>query len=338
MKILFVIDYKSWVLVQKGKMPTHHIWGMDYFIEKFITQDRAEIKSIFGGGYIDFVYYKHFFIFNAPSFLRLAQNYDIIFDPITVIYPSIGFLRKFGIKTPFMITQFHYPPFKWLMRFGKTDVALFFSQTLCKETQKYVSDSRMMQTIKWYPDVNWYLNNMHKLDTVKDIIFLDTGKNKRDKDKFVRSMKKLPSLNALIVMTGNAKTPVSYNDDSNVDIYRVESPDSVKMMSLFVRSKIMVIPLSLDIENTPIGSTNYLDAVAMGMPVVCPSNTYYAKEVEEYKTGVTYDYKSPDFSDALMNCYSDYETYRNNMLKFRENHNIEIYSKVLESIFDKVKL
>lgn len=338
MKILFVIDYKSWIPVQEGNMQSHHLWGMDYFIEKFLSRDRAEIKSEFGGGYIDFVYYRHFFIIDAFGFLKLAKKYDIIFDPITVIYPSIGFLKKLGIKTPFMITQFHYPPFKWLMTFGKTDAALFFSKTLCEESKKYVSDGRMMLTAKWYPDVNWYLNNMHYQDSVKDIVFLDTGKNKRDKDKFVRSMKKLPSLNALIVMTGNAKTPVSYNDDSNVEIYRVESPDSVKMMKLFVRSKVMVIPLSLDIENTPIGSTNYLDAVAMGMPVVCPANTYYAKEVEENKTGVTYDYKASDFSDALLKCYSDYERYRNNMLQFREKHNIEIYSKVLESIFNKVKL
>ena len=90
-----------------------------------------------------------------------------------------------------------------------------------------------------------------------------------------------------------------YESLSNVEIFRQEHPDDTKMVKLLNSCSVLVIPTIYTGKMLgPIGLTSFLDAIALGMPVITADNTVFAQDVINHKLGFVY--KASDLDDLKL--------------------------------------
>ncbi len=329
MRILFISNYKAWVNVEKGRMPSHHLFGIKEMIDHFDSPSSATLKQQFGGGKIDFIEMAN------PSKVELlklyfkAQKYDVVYDVLTVVSKHFGLLNKFHLFRPRLVTIFHHPPFDKMMKFAKSDCSVFFTEALENEALKCIHDSRQVVCNHWYPDKAWYdENKVNCKDEIK-YDFLDNGKTTRDHNLFIRCMRHLPDKRAVIV-TDKKHIPSEYKEGENVDLFFQDKPNDLTMLQLCMNTRVMVIPLE---ENKkclgPIGATSYMDAMALGMPVVTNRKAAFAKEIEENETGCLFEHDEESLVKALAGSLAEYEKLSDRMRSFSQAHSITQYSEKL---------
>lgn len=270
-----------------------------------------------------------------PSKLDLLKlylatfKYDVVYDVLNVVSNQFGVLNKLHLFKPKLVTNFHHPPFEKVMKYAKSDYSVFFTDELMDEAKKYIHDNRQVVCNYWYPDKDWYDRNKLKCDTSVKYDFLDNGKTARDHNLFIRSMRKMPDKRAVIVTDRN-HIPSEYREGENVDLFFQEKPNDFTMLQLCMNTKVMVIPLEEKKEMLgPIGATSYMDAIALGMPVVTNKKAAFAKEIEKYHTGSLFDLNEDSLAEVLRVSLEDYAHLRDEMKYFSENHTIKQYSENL---------
>lgn len=330
MKILFVIDYPSWRRIKSGEQPSHHLFGLYQMIDSFISEDTAILKNNLGE--VDFLCFNERSLKAFLTFYIKSFKYDVVYDSICSISKIFGVLNKWHLFRPRLVTIFHHPPFGKVMKHAKSDVSIFFTDRLLREAKKEIADNRIMMTNRWYPDVEWYVKNSVSLDKTKTYDFLDNGKTARDHNKFITSLLRLGE-NKGIIVTDKAHVPENYTDGGNVELYFQDKPNDRTMLSLSLHSKVMVIPLigTKDMLG-PIGNTSYMDALALGMPIVAPSNAAFAQEIRDNNLGVLYDPLNENFSAELKMSLLNYEELSQNVRTFAKKHTIKEYSENLQRI------
>lgn len=327
MNILYISNYDAHHRIAEGWMPEHHLFGIYSMIDYFETPETAIVKKSFGRGKIDFL------VISNPSYSELlkiylrALHYDIVYDVLNVVSKYFGLLNKWHLFPPRLITIIHHPPFRRMMTYAKSDVSIFFTDKLMNEARKFVKDNRKIIFNNWYPDVEWYVQNKRMMETEKVYDFLDNGKTARDHDLFIRSMEYLPDKRGIIVTDKN-HIPSTYRPGGNIDLFFQDKPNDLTMQQLCMKTRVMVIPLIEGKYNIlgPIGVTSYMDAIALGMPVVTTDNAAFADEIRINGLGITYESVSSNFSNQLKDSLEHYEVYATNINKFRENHTIQQYS------------
>ena len=329
MRILFISNYKAWGKIAKGDMPSHHLFGIQEMIDHYDSPSSATIKSQFGGGKIDFVSVAN------PSKLDLLKlylatfKYDVVYDVLNVVSNQFGVLNKLHLFKPKLVTNFHHPPFEKVMKYAKSDYSVFFTDELMEEAKKYIHDNRQVVCNYWYPDKDWYDRNKLKCDTSVKYDFLDNGKTARDHNLFIRSMRKMPDKRAVIVTDRN-HIPSEYREGENVDLFFQEKPNDFTMLQLCMNTKVMVIPLvERKVLLGPIGATSYMDAIALGMPVVTNKKAAFAKELMENETGCLFESNEDSLVSALSSSLDNYDMLSENMRLFSQAHTIKQYSKRL---------
>lgn len=270
-----------------------------------------------------------------PSKLELLKlylstfKYDVVYDVLTVVANPFGLLNKFHLFMPKLVTIFHHPPFDKKMKYAKSDCSVFFTNKLMDEAKKCIRDNRHVVCNYWYPDKAWYDKNKVKCNISQKYDFLDNGKTARDHNLFIRCMRLMPDKRAVIV-TDKKHIPSEYREGENVDLFFQDRPNDLTMLQLCMNTKVMVIPLE---ENKkilgPIGATSYMDAIALGMPVVTNRKAAFAKEIEENHIGCLFDLTEDSFAEALRESLEDYSHLQYEMKSFSENHTIKQYSENL---------
>lgn len=264
-------------------------------------------------------------------------NYDVVYDVLTAVSKQLGILNKFHLLPPRLVTIFHHPPFNKMMKFAKSDCSVFFTEELMNEAQKSIHDDRQVVYNRWYPEKAWYDKNklMFKSDKVYD--FLDNGKTARDHNLFIRCMRLMPNKRAVIV-TDKRHIPSEYKEGENVDLFFQDKPNDLVMLQLCLNAKVMVIPLE---ENKnmlgPIGNTSYMDAIALGMPVVTNKKAVFAKEIEDNSIGCLFNLNEDSLVQALEQSLDEYDNLHNAMLLYSDNHSINKYTeKMSKYLFNKM--
>lgn len=330
MRILFIINYPSWHKIKRGEMPNHHLFGIFQLIDYFDSENTAILKN--GKGKIEFLCFTNSSLSKLLKLYIKSFKYDILYDTLCSVSKTFGILNKYHLLRPRLITIFHHPPFVKIMKNSKSDVSIFFTKELLLLAHKSVKDNRFITFNQWYPDIEWYLRNSISLNKEKLYDFLDNGKTGRDHNKFIKSVEKLDSYRGLIV-TDHKHIPENYKDNSNIELYFQDKPNDKQILSVLVHSTIMVIPL-IETKNIlgPIGYTSYIDALALGMPIVAPSNAAFAQEIADNKLGILYDPMKNEFSTELMLAIKNYEVLSQNVKTFASTHTIKEYAKNLQKI------
>lgn len=332
MNILFITNYDAHRRIAEGWMPSHHLFGANELLECFDSKTSGIIKERLGGGRIDFVSIEHRTIKSIIKLYFKAMKYNVVYDALNVTGKYFAILNKYHLFRPRLVSIYHHPSFKNYMRLGKSDCSVFFTQGLKDIAAQYVHDGRQMVVNNWYPDKKWYDENKKKMDDTKKYDFLDNGKTARNHDLFIRCMRTMPDKKAVIVTDKN-HIPSEYREGENIDLYLQDKPNDYTMQQLCMNTRVMAIPLE---ENGnallgPIGSTSYMDAIALGMPVVTNKTAAMAKEIEDNGLGCTFDSTEDSMKAALQESLEHYDEISERMRRFSDNHTIESYSQKLRT-------
>lgn len=262
-------------------------------------------------------------------------SYDVVYDVLTAVSKQFGVLNKFHLFRPRLVTVFHHPPFDKMMKYAKSDCSVFFTEELMNEARNCIKDNRQVVCNKWYPEKAWYDKNKQALDSKKVYDFLDNGKTARDHNLFIRCMRLMPNKRAVIV-TDKMHIPTEYKEGENVDLFFQDKPNDLTMLQLCLKTKVMVIPLE---ENKkmlgPIGATSYMDAIALGMPVVTNEKAAFAKEIVDNGIGCLFKLNEESLAKALEQSLEKYDKLHNAMASFSEHHSIGKYTEILSKYLFK---
>lgn len=227
-----------------------------------------------------------------------------------------------------------------MLRYGRSDVSIFFTEQLLHWASQWVNDNRKMMVNRWYPDIKWYERNRSKVHMEERFTFLDNGKTARNHNIFIEALKRMPEYIGCIV-TDSKHIPTAYSKSlSNISLYMQERPDDRTMIKLAETCNVMVIPTiqnkSLPLMG-PIGITSFMDALALGMPTVCPRSAAFAKEVEERGLGYTFeDDNIEDMCRAMRKSVKYKEEITKRIAEFVTTHNSEKYSSTTGMIIDEL--
>lgn len=269
---------------------------------------------------------------SAYRVLKVAKKYDIVYDAnIHVVSFWLGILNKMHLFPAKLVTMFHFPPYAIYMKLCRSDISMFFSEELCKKARKYIHDNRLMFANKWYPDTRWYDDNYSPCVERQQYDFFDNGKTYRCHEIFVEAMKEIPDAHALLVIDKN-NIPNNYcHDMANFHIYEINRYiEMIECGELLLKSKSMVIPVKKGVRSTICGSTSFMDAIALGMPIVWHKGNPYSDDIEKYQLGELFERENiEDLKKALRKVLENYDFYHNNMLAFRKTHNIYSFTERL---------
>ena len=282
----------------------------------------ATIKSSLGGGVIDF-----YNVRSKEDIVKLyfmSFHYDVIYDVLCCVSKYFSILNKYHLLHPKLVSIYHHPSFAKVMRYGRSDVSVFFTDRLKSEAQKDVNDNRKMLSNYWYPDKKWYDVNSKPL--VKCYDFMDNGKTGRDHESFIQALKAIDASG--IMICSESQKEEYRRTNCKLDFFCQKSPNDLNVLPYINKTKVLVIPLTNKSEVLgPIGNTSYMDAIACGMPIICTSNAAFAKEVIDNNLGETYECgDTQSLANAMKLTLEKYDLYHNNMIKFSQGHTIEQYS------------
>lgn len=350
MRILFVSDYAAWLPVSRGEMPSNHLFGIHQRIERYYTDSNGDIHGELsnGGGQVDFYLIDKYQMF-PWSISRVIHSliiwlksfrYDVILDAVNQCRLLLV-LNRLHLLPCKIVTILHHPPFYLEEELGKADAYLFFSKNTMQHDARVVpSKGKAFFLNEWGPDSSWY----PAVPAGKqEFICCDDGKTQRDifLEKQVIEKLKIKSLTTYH-SEYTEKLPVSFTKD---------------FFAKIINAKIMFIPIKKDafprklhayerrrvrqnkdtIPNDPCGLTSFMDAVALGMPVICSDNTAVTEFVLENDLGRVYSAGNVESAIKAFSQLLNDEVYRickENITRYRESHSIEAYSDRLFSVLE----
>lgn len=174
------------------------------------------------------------------------------------------------------------------------DHMFFFSQKHINESiQLKKVPSEKIELIHWGPDLKFYDNIMAAASEEHRMGFISTGKENRDVDTLMKAfIETNASLEIYISKTCGA---VNYEEKlgkySPCDRIKIHYTNGVipYILAQIVATKQFVVIPCLEYSYT-VGLTTLVEALALGMPVICTRNPYYEMDIDKEQIGITIAY------------------------------------------------
>ena len=333
MKILFVSNYASWNAVRKDLLASHHLFGIYQEITSWNNLEDGNIRGYLKDnlGYVDFYLCRSF---RDPLKVWLkSYQYDIVYDTMNSCRRTGSLI--YYLSPAKLVQILHHPPFYKQLRYGNANAYIFFSDELRREALKSVPyRSERMFVNYWQPDKNYIAYRKGIICKKKQkYTVIDNGKTNRDHELLVSALQ-YSHTSAYVLnrdlhrIDGVLYVPNSYISDSEV-------------IDIIMQSRAIVIPMKRrQLMYGPIGATSFMDAIALGKPVICSNYFYLADLVRQKNIGLVYKAGNvEDLAKCLSIIESDERTFlelENNVIQFAKKYSIDNYSATIFSIFRKI--
>ncbi|WP_371291817.1 glycosyltransferase [Bacteroides sp.] len=324
---------------KKGNSASHHQFGTnelietgEYVIDYMLITPKNHKNKIFKLASLLPLWFKLY---------RKARNYDIVYGGADFTVDFLGILKQIKLFRPKLIAIFYHPPFTIRLKLERYDHLIFISrfahQAMCK---KFPQKASMLKFMQWGPDYKFYerlapIRNYQK--KYEKIVFISNGKTRRDHETLVAAAKK--SANHTIIVSDNQSIPLNYKEGEYTQIYVQEKPDDTKMVPLLNNCSILVIPTPPNEHPlAAIGMTSFVDALALGMPIIAADNTAYRDIIIENNMGKVY--KAGDVNDLAnaMNYFKESPERiiecGENSWQFGQRNNINNFGQELRKLFE----
>lgn len=291
-KILFVNNYdmqQSRMSYLNNESPDHHQFGTNYLINRGYHID---YELIVPKGYHNKICRFLSLIIPWIQLFFKARKFEIVYGAADFTIDFLGVLKKFRLFKPKVVTIMHHPPFPLRLSLAKYDKVIFLSEFAFNEMSvKFHKLRNRMEFIQWGPDLSFYdqlIEIPNYLKTNSELIFISNGKTHRDHESLVTAAES--SKSHTIIVSNRFDIPKNYVDSSNyLEIFIQEYPNDKEMIRLLNKCSVLIIPTFPSIHRLgPIGLTSFLDAIALGMPVITASNTILTDIVTTYNLGFVY--------------------------------------------------
>ncbi len=345
MKILVVNNYdmqQSRLSYLRNESPCHHQFGTDLLLNKGFQVD---YELIVPKRYNRKIFRLFSLILPWLKLYSKAKKYDYVYGAADFTVEFLGIAKKLGLFKPRLITIMHHPPFPIRLYFSKYDKVIFLSEFAYNEiSNKFNYRKDIFKFLQWGPDLSFYdqiITTPNYLKSHNKVLFVSNGKTHRDHESLVIAAEN--SKCQTIIVSTKHDIPANFtNECTYADIFLQEYPNDIEMVKLLNKCSVLVIPTYSTAKRLgPIGLTSFLDAIALGMPVITANNTILSEIVTTHKLGFVY--VAGDFLDLQkkMRLFKDnpalIEELGQNAYGFRNKCNIHIFSNELFEIFQDLK-
>lgn len=314
-KLLYINDYACSPDVieecQKGNYPRSHLWGI---FDCFFSHGGC-IKWYCARKSLKYPRLKH-----LSEIFRIFIKYwnvDIIYSALPGYELMFLLAKKLRLKNYKIITVVHHPKSR-LILLNQYSKLVFISKITYN---RYCHLSNAIYLF-WGPDLNFY-SRISPNDIKYD--FIAAGKTHRDYGLMKSSLQKFNLKFRIFGDKSETHNTISY-------------PELLKFYS---ESKYICIPMQ-SVDNgggTLIGLTSFVDALALGIPVLISDNSQIGIDIEGLKLG--YVYKAEDVHDfeekvkqILQISEDDYSTMKQNCKNFAKTNSFNKFSNTINCILN----
>lgn len=212
----------------------------------------------------------------------------------------------------------------------------FFSQKHIEESiQLDKVPSKKLELVHWGPDLKFYDHILAAVSDEHRTGFISTGKENRDVDTLMKAFLETDaSLEIYISKTcGSINYEEKLGQYSPCDRIKIHYTNGVipYILAQIVATKQFVVIPCLEYSYT-VGLTTLVEALALGMPVICTKNPYYEMDIDEEQIGVTVAYGDVQGWRNAINFLMDNPIIAKNMGEnarrlAEKSFNLEVFSK-----------
>lgn len=277
--------------------------------------------------------------------LLCRKDYDVLYGTSFRGLEIIIFLHAMGLyRKPIVI--WHHTALRrsrnkvreLLSRFfyKGIDHMFFFSQKHIEESiQLDKVPSKKLELVHWEPDLKFYDHILAAVSDEHRTGFISTGKENRDVDTLMKAFLETDaSLEIYISKTcGSINYEEKLGQYSPCDRIKIHYTNGVipYILAQIVATKQFVVIPCLEYSYT-VGLTTLVEALALGMPVICTKNPYYEMDIDEEQIGVTVAYGDVQGWRNAINFLMDNPIIAKNMGEnarrlAEKSFNLEVFSK-----------
>ncbi len=285
--------------LERGNFPSHFLYGAtklkDFEIDVMIHQFKRIKSRLMLGIYV------------ACRIIKCRKHIDAVYATHYVGLEIIIILRAIGLFDRKIVIWHHQPIIKSssIMReiFGKLfykgiDDMFFFSQKLYEDSLKTSkAKEERMHVGHWGADLDFYDRVLKTFDIEGRKGFISTGKEKRDMSTLVKAFNATgaPIDIYLSRMNGTFSYEKLFKDlivNYNVHVHFIVGLIPNKLSELVNKAACVVI--CCEETKYTVGLTTVVEALALGLPIICSRNPQIPIDFEKEKCGISVPYYDTD--------------------------------------------
>ena len=217
--------------------------------------------------------------------LTCRKPYDVLYATHTLGIEPVILLRALGFFHHPVVVWHHQPIVKAKNPLRETlarifyrgmDHMIFFSEKLMQDSLlSKKADPKRMNIVHWGADLNYY----DSLPRTEEALFISTGKELRDYETLLKAFQKTGLPLTLFV----EKKRQTYFEGlnllgSNIDIHYGDRPIPHEIALLVAQSRCVCICCQR--SNYTVGLTTVVEALALGLPILCTRNPQMPMDIE----------------------------------------------------------
>lgn len=304
--------HKQW---QRGELPSHLLYGACHLKEHGIDVVKYHHAH----------FLRHRLLLSIDTMIQLLANYrryDAVYATQFRGLELIIFLRALGLYRKPIICWHHLPIVKAhcavreriaRLFYKGFDELIFFSKKIVDESLKSVKAPRgHMHIVHWGAELDYYDKLKASAESgdekTNENGFISTGKELRDMPTLIAAFNKTTQpLDIYICREANGFSYANLLDglkkNENVHVHYI-SGNVLRSLAVKVnKSKCAVICCKE--SNYTVGLTTVVEAIALGIPMICSRNPQMPIDIEREGCGLTPDYYDIDGWVKAINFIAD---------------------------------
>lgn len=323
MKILCINGYQLEQDPHKYQIPYQHCWGVDYLREKGNSVDTIVYDGFSPNRISNLI---NRILFNL-KLLHKSRNYDIILSFYSPIIDILGIFKRIGLTNIKLFTFVHHFGKSWQVNSSFNKI-FFISKPVMR---LYDNKGLKLKFIEWGPDLDFYDHYIKKSEINNKLCFVSNGRTNRDIDIIRKACHETES--SLIIMESNR---LLIDDEIILERKQktgllINRPQMVEYMN---KAQVSLISVKKDFSKTSLcGLNSFIEALALGQPIIMSDNTNIEVDIEKLKIGLLY--KAGDLADLIdkINFFKNnphlINEYSKNARKYAESHSYIHYCQDL---------
>ena len=279
-----------------GKLPAHLLYGACHLKDEGLDVIFHNIGHV-----------KHRWSLSLDTAWKLLchyRQYDAVYATTFRGLELIVFLRALGLFRKPVICWHHQPIVKAKSRLRENiaklfyrgfDELIFFSQAIIDHSLKSVkAPVGHMHIVHWGPDLDFYNKILQEAKTSNHKGFISTGKERRDMPTLVEAFRQTNApLDIYICQRSNGINYEQLLDNlakgTNTHIHYIQGNKIKEMAECVSKSQCAVI--CCQETNYTVGLTTVVEALALGIPMICSRNPQMPIDIEREGCGLTVPYR-----------------------------------------------
>lgn len=284
-----------WQQWEDGQMPSHLLYGATLLPEHGIELVMHRSSKVWTRWRL--------MIVTAWRILTCRQRYDVLYATAFRGIELIIFLRALHLYRHRIVVWHHQPIVESESRLREIVARLFYRgiDDMFFFSEKIIADSlksakarpERMHLVHWGADLGFY-DRIKSLRQEKQYQFISTGKELRDHTTLVRAFNETDA--RLDVFTLN------YHGDKNPDTALETIPLKENIHVHYTDGRLIPLELAKEADratcvvicsyatNYTVGLTTLVEAMALGLPIICSRNAQMPFDVEKEGCGITVGY------------------------------------------------